>query len=77
MQQMPNAVVIVVIPAVSHSYLIHGISVLHQATSCVNLGVSISYNLAFNYHIINIVSRACQRTSILYRGVASVIVMTF
>ena len=48
-----------------------GISILHQDTSCVDLGVTISYNLAFNVHINNIVSRARQRISILYRGLAS------
>ena len=59
------------IPAVSHNYFIHGISILHQDTSCVDLGVTISYNLAFNDHINNIVSRARQRISIIYRGFAS------
>jgi ribonucleases P/MRP protein subunit RPP40 len=59
------------IPAISHSYFIHGISILHQGTSCVDLGITISYNLAFSDNISNIVSCARQRTSILYRGFAS------
>jgi hypothetical protein len=55
----------------TYSYSIHGISIPHQATSCVDLGVTISHNLNFNDHINGIVSRARQRISILFRGFAS------
>jgi hypothetical protein len=59
------------ISAISHSYFIHGISISHQDSTCVDLGVTINRNLVFNVHINNIVSRARQRTSILFRGFTS------
>ena len=58
-------------PVSVHSYFINGIPIPHQATSCVDLGVTISHNLKFNDHINSIVSRARQRISILFRGFAS------
>jgi phage terminase large subunit len=48
---------------ISHSYFIYGISISHQDSACVDLGVTINRNL--------VVSRAQQRASILFRGVTS------
>jgi hypothetical protein len=44
---------------------------LDNLTSCVDLGVTISHNLDFKDHVNNIVSRARQRTCMLFRGFTS------
>jgi hypothetical protein len=59
------------VPSVPHSYFIHGISVSNRDTSCIDLGVAISHNLAFKDHIYIILSRTRLRISVLFRGFAS------
>jgi hypothetical protein len=59
------------VPATLHRYFIHGISIPHLDTSCVDLGVTISHNLDFKVHINKIVSRSRQRTCMLFRGFTS------
>jgi hypothetical protein len=59
------------VPATLHRYFIHGISIPHLDTSCVDLGVTFSHNLDFKDHINKIVSRARQRTCMLFRGFTS------
>jgi hypothetical protein len=58
------------VTATLHCYFLEGISISHQDISCVVLGVTVSRSLAFTDHINNIVSHACQRTSILFTGLS-------
>lgn len=53
-----------------HAYSINGIVVTHH-NSYNDLGITVCQNLSFNGHINNIVSRARQRVSILFRGFSS------
>lgn len=53
-----------------HDYFINGIAIPRH-TSHVDLGVAINNDLSFEHHIGNIVSKARQRMSILFRGFLS------
>lgn len=53
-----------------HDYFINGL-VIPRHNSYVDLGVTISSDLSFEQHINNIVSKARQRSSILFRGFLS------
>ncbi len=51
-------------------YNLNGVAIsLHN--SYVDLGITVSHNLAFNEHINNIVAKARLRTSVLFRGFIS------
>jgi hypothetical protein len=52
-------------------YFIHSISISNHNTLFVDLGVTISHNLAFEDHINCIIRRARQRANVLFRGLAS------
>jgi hypothetical protein len=52
------------------NYFIDGI-LISQQDSYVDLGITISKNLSFDAHISDIVSKARQRVSILFRGFLS------
>jgi hypothetical protein len=54
----------------SRNYFIDGI-LISQQDSYVYLGITISKNLSFDAHISDIVSKARQRVSILFRGFLS------
>jgi len=54
----------------SNSYYLNGI-LLTTNVNVLDLGITISANLSYNAHINNIVAKALQRSSILFRGFAS------
>jgi len=55
---------------INNSYYLNGL-LLCNNSHVVDLGISISSDLTFNLHINNIVAKAFQRTSILFRGFSS------
>jgi hypothetical protein len=58
------------VPSVARHYFLNDVAITYH-NSYVDLGVTISYQLTFNAHINNIVSKARQRTSVLFRGFIS------
>ena len=54
----------------SDEYYLHGV-LLTNNVSVLDLGITISADLSYNEHIDNIVARASQRSSTLFRGFAS------